>query len=370
MAGGYDSNGPGPARRLLAAHRAATDFYRGHLLDEPRATAYLDSRGIAPAVAVARPWTVGYAPRGWTGLRDHLRGIGFTDAELLAAGLITTGPRRGPIDAFRDRVVFPIRDSDGYVVAFIGRDLSGRPGTPKYRNTATTPIYRKSELLYGLAEQFGGGRRPDALLIVEGPADVVAVAGLSATGSVDAHRDPADRYCAVAPCGTALTAAQVALLASAVEPGTPVVCAFDADVAGAAATEQAYRLLRDWPGPVEAVVLPDGADPASVVAGGPAGALATLRRARVPLADLILDRRLAPHLARLEARLTELARLGRDPSSESRQLGVDAVHALAALLAEVADAEPLHAAQLLARMSVRLDLNPLTVFEAVYPPSP
>ncbi|GAA5187032.1 hypothetical protein GCM10023322_34470 [Rugosimonospora acidiphila] len=356
-------------QRLLAAHRAAHDFYRHRLIGQPRATAYLESRGIPAACAQALPWTIGYAPPGWTDLRERLRATGFTNAELAAAGLITTARDGRLIDAFRDRVVFPIRDGDGNVVAFIGRDLSGRPGIPKYRNTVTTAIYRKSELLYGLAEQFDGGTRPAAVMLVEGPADVVAVArARSSLARSSSARDLAAwHYCAVAPCGTALTAAQVALLASAVEPGTPLICAFDPDPAGAIATDRAYRLLRDWPGPVEAMVFPPGSDPAALVAAGPADALALFGRVRVPLVDVVLRHRLAPHLARLRERLAELARLGRDPASESAALRLDAARALAPLLAEVAEQEPLHAARLFAEVTAGLGVNPLTMFEAVYP---
>ncbi len=141
---------PDPAR-LIAAHQAANDFYRSYLLDEPKALAYLRSRGIVAATAHAEPWTIGYAPPGWTQLRDHLSARGFTSTELLAAGLVTTARSGSLIDVFRDRVTFPIRDPAGQVVAFTGRDLSGRPDTPKYRNTTTTAIYRKSATLYGIA---------------------------------------------------------------------------------------------------------------------------------------------------------------------------------------------------------------------------
>jgi len=352
-------------RRLLAAHHLATELYRAHLPDEPRALAYLHSRGIIAATASAPPWTIGYAPSGWTLLRDHLYGHGFTEAELLAAGLVTTSRDGHVIDTFRDRVMFPIRNPAGQVVAFTGRDLSGRAGVPKYRNTTTTAIYRKSELLYGLAEQFDTHTKPAAVMLVEGPVDVVAVARMrTALG----HNDYPDPFYAVAPCGTALTAQQVTLLASVVPPGTPVVSAFDADTAGAKAIDKSYTLLRDWPGPVDAMALPAGADPASLVASGPANALAEFHQARTPLVDLLVEHRLAPHLTRLHTRLEELARFDRDPSTESLAIRLDAARAVADLLAEVAQHDRHHAARLAVQVATRLRLDPLTMFEVIYPP--
>ncbi|WP_327009726.1 toprim domain-containing protein [Dactylosporangium sp. NBC_01737] len=356
---------PPDAGRLIAAHQVANEFYRSHLLDEPRALAYLRSRSIIAANASNPPWTIGYAPHGWTILRDHLRANGFTDDELLHAGLITTARNGNRIDVFRDRVMFPIRNADGNIVAFTGRDLSGRDGTPKYRNTTTTAIYHKSELLYGLAEQLDGTTQPAAVMLVEGPADVVAVARLRHTLPDTLYPDP---YYAVAPCGTALTAEQVALLAAAVRPGTPIVAAFDADDAGQAAIDKSYQLLRAWPGPVDAIVLQGRADPASLVAAGPATAVGTFAHLRRPLVDVVLDHRLRPHLARLDTRLEELARIGRDPSSESLLIRLNAVRAVAPFIGEVAQDNPDLAARLSVDLAVRLQVEPLTVLETIYPP--
>ncbi len=322
-------------------------------------------RGIIAATAHSEPWTIGYAPPGWTQLRDHLYAHGFPDAELLAGGLVTTARNGRVIDTFRDRVMFPIRNRDGQVVAFTGRDLSGRVDVPKYRNTTTTVIYRKSELLYGLAEQLGGDVQPAAVMLVEGPADVVAVARLRISIPAADYPDP---YAAVAPCGTALTAAQVALLASVVPPGTPVVVAFDADAAGAKAIDKSYALLHDWPGPVQAIALPAGSDPAALVAAGPAQALARFTEARTGLVDIVVEQRLVPYLTRLDTRLQELARFDRDPTTEAAMIRLDAVHAVASLLDDAARRDSDHGAQLMIEVARRLGLEPLTVIETVYPP--
>jgi DNA primase catalytic core len=334
-------------RRLIAAHAAANEFYRARIQAEARALIYLRSRGIVAATAHREPWTLGYAPSGWTHLRDHLREAGYADAELLAAGLVSTAGNGNLIDVFRNRVTFPIRNPDGDIVAFTGRDLSGRANTPKYKNTTTTAVYSKKHTLYGLAEQLGGDAQPAAVMLVEGPADVLALARLRQSVGEDDYRQP---YVAVAPCGTALTAEQVARLADTVPPGTPLVVAFDPDTAGRAAIEKSYELLRGWSGPVDAIALPAGTDPAALVAHGRASAVQVLEQARQPLPDLLVDQRLD------RFRLDEIpGRLG-------------ALHAAAPLVADVAARDTDHAARLSAYLATRLDLNPLTVHEVVCPP--
>jgi DNA primase catalytic core len=325
--------------RLLAAHAAATRFYRAHLPGHLPALAYLHSRGVSVSVAAGPPWFTGYAPAGRAPLRDALRADGFDDRELFDAGLVTTTRRGGVVDTFRDRVMFPVRDRAGRVVGFTGRDLSGRPGRPKYRNTMTTAIYRKKELLFGLAEQ-----QPlsGVVLVVEGPTDVLAVACLR-------QWLPAPPYLAVSPCGTALTAGQVALLREVVPDGTPLVLAFDADTAGQGAVDRAYRLLRDWPGPVDALALPTGTDPAGVIARYRHAAVPILEVARRSLVEVVADHRLRRfRLDEVEGRIT-------------------ALRVVAPLVAEVAERDTRRAAALSAHLAARLRLDPLTVFEAAYP---
>ena len=330
------------ASRLLAAHAAASEFYRARLAGHLPALAYLHSRGVSEAVAGAAPWLVGYAPAGPQVLHDALRAAGFGDRELFDAGLVTTTRRGAVVDAFRDRVMFPVRDRAGRVVGFTGRDLSGRPGRPKYRNTVTTAIYRKKELLFGLAEQLPAAAVPDAVLVVEGPTDVLALACLR-------QWLPAPPHVAVSPCGTALTAGQVALLREVVPAGTPIVVAFDADGAGEGAADRAYRLLRDWPGPVDALALPSGTDPAGLVARFRHAAVPVLEAARRPLVEVIAD-----HVIE-RFRLDEV---------EGR---VTALRVVAPLVAEVAERDVRKAAALSAHLVRRLRLDPLTVYEAAYP---
>ncbi len=323
--------------RLLAAHAAATEFYRAQLPGHLPALAYLHSRGVS--TSVARSWSVGYAPAGWMQLRDALRADGFDHRELFDAGLVTTTRRGGLVDVFRDRVMFPVRDRAGRVVGFTGRDLSGRARRPKYRNTMTTAIYRKKQLLYGLAEQLP---LAGAVLVVEGPTDVLALACLR-------QWLPAPPHVAVSPCGTALTADQVALLRAVAPAGTPIVVAFDADTAGQGAADRAYRLLRDWSGPVEALALPAGTDPAAVVARFRQAAAPILDVARRPLVEVVADHRIQRfRLDEAEGRIT-------------------ALRVVARLVADVAERDVRAAAALSAHLARRLHLDPLTVYEAVYP---
>ncbi|MDP9792950.1 DNA primase catalytic core [Catenuloplanes nepalensis] len=330
-----------PPGRLIAAHEEAAGFYGRQLPGALPALRYLNSRDIIAATAHRAPWTLGYAPGGWTALRDHLHERGYTDAELLAAGLVTTARTGNVIDIFRERVMFPIRRTDdGAVIAFTGRDVSDWPGAPKYRNTVTTPIYRKRDHLYGLAELTARDLPPAAVFVVEGPADVVALARLGTSTGPCA---------AVAPCGTALTAEQVAALREAVPAGTPLVLALDADYAGRTATDRAYELLRDWPGPLEAVALPAATDPAELVVRGRDAAEHFLEHHRQPLADLLISQRLTRH------------RLDEVPGQ------IAALRHVAPLVADTAARDTAHASALCADLAERLRLDPLTVLEAVYP---
>src|SRR5450759_4065924 len=187
------------------------------------------------AAAAVTGYQLGYAPPGWTALVDHLRARGYTDAQLLDAG-VGLRTRRGGV--FRDRLMFPVRDAGGdRVVGFLGRALTESDDTPKYLNSPATALYRKGDVLYGLGAEpsrqaLAAGARP---VLVEGPLDAIAV---TAGG--------ASRYVGVAPCGTALTAAQVAALDTAAGPMAErgVLVAFDNDPGGRQASLRAYELLR------------------------------------------------------------------------------------------------------------------------------
>lgn len=245
-------------KRLIGAVDVAARYYREMLLADvcagPRR--YLTTRGVAHVLDRDSVWTVGYAPTGWTNLVQHLRAAGYDDEESTAAGLTTRCRRGAVIDRFRDRVVVPIRDHlDGHVIAFTGR---AAPGTgadvPKYINTPTTALYRKSDELLGLHEQrvaLAGGTQP---VLVEGAFDVLALAAPST-------RRP---LAPVSPCGSSLSALQLAALVTTATH-REVLIAFDNDPAGLAATLKAHQLAAASGVAVTIMALPQGSDPANAV---------------------------------------------------------------------------------------------------------
>ncbi len=160
-------------RRLTDAHRAAAEFYAEQLAgpEAARGRDFLSARGFEPADA--RKFGVGYSPSDWDALVRHLRGRGFTDAELLSGGLASEG-RRGLIDKFRGRLMWPIADLTGEVIAFGARKLADDSDGPKYLNTPETVLFKKSSVLYGadLAKREIAQRRQ--AVVVEGYTDVMA----------------------------------------------------------------------------------------------------------------------------------------------------------------------------------------------------
>lgn len=280
-------------RRLIAAVEAAVTYYRGQLARADGPRAYLTERGLGVVVQREWPWRIGYAPPGWSSLTHHLRAAGFTDEELAGAGL-STGTRGNPgrlIDVFRDRIVFPVRDPAGHAVALLGRAGLGAGGdVPKYVNSAETAIYEKGRLLFGVAEQ---QERLDARwtpVLVEGPADVLAVwLSYSRSGRAGAV--------AVAPCGTTLTDNQAAILRELPGAAGGIVAAFDADPAGRDAVGRAWRLLRQQrpPGPLLAAELSAGADPADLLLrpNGRAQLRNALQRRARPMLDAVVEHRFA-----------------------------------------------------------------------------
>ena len=160
-------------RRLIEAHRAAAEYYAERLdgSDAAPARAFLAERGFE--LADIQRFGVGYSPKAWEDLTRHLRGRGFTDSELIAAGLSREG-NRGARDRFRGRLMWPIRDLSGDVIAFGARKLDPDDDGPKYLNTPETSLFRKSTVLYGadLAKREIAQRRQ--AVIVEGYTDVMA----------------------------------------------------------------------------------------------------------------------------------------------------------------------------------------------------
>lgn len=201
--------------RLRGANEAAARYFHNQLLHAPEAEharAYVAKRQITPEATFN--FLLGYAPAGYEALKRHLEGQGYTTAELLEAGLMVEGDR-GPYDRFRDRLMFPIRDVDGRVVAFGARALRDDQ-QPKYLNSSQSPIFDKSGTLYALDKARNAIRQSHVAVIVEGYMDALT-----------AHEHGYANV--VASMGTALTEKQVSQLGRTVDR---IVLALDADAAG------------------------------------------------------------------------------------------------------------------------------------------
>jgi len=230
----------------------ATKYFQDYLTKKTEASAYLTDRGVT--AETIEKWRIGYAPgppeHGWRELKNALEAQKFTSPELLKAGL-AKGADAGkePYDLFRDRIMFPIFDSAGKVVAYSGRILTKDSEAPKYVNSPETELFSKSDILYGYDKAKQGIRTMDFSLIVEGQFDVVMAhqAGYSNT---------------VAVSGTALTEHHVMLLQRL---SNRVVLALDSDRAGIAAVKRAADVMLARGMDVKVAHMPDGEDPADMI---------------------------------------------------------------------------------------------------------
>ncbi len=237
--------------RLRALLERATAHYERRLWDDragAAARAYLDERGLG--ADVCRRFRVGYALPGWERLRDAARRQGFTEQELLDAGLVVTGRRGGVYDRFRDRIVFPLADDRGRTLGFGARTLTDEK--PKYLNSPETALYHKSEALFGLHNAKAAAGRDDRVYVVEGYTDVLALvqAGIENV---------------VASMGTALTEQQLKRLGRL---SRELYLCFDADAAGVGAMSRALNLARRLGLSLHVVRMPEGLDPADYVLSG------------------------------------------------------------------------------------------------------
>ncbi len=241
--------------RWYAVLKDATDFFAKQLESETDAKAYLEKRGVTEETI--RTWQIGYAPGppkgGWREVKEYLEAKGYTKDELLKTGLIkTTEGGKEPFDVFRDRIMFPMNDTSGRVVAFSGRLLGQNDKAPKYVNSPETELYKKSDLLFGYDKAKHGIRTLDFSLIVEGQFDVVMSHQAGYTN-------------AVAVSGTALTLHHVQLLERL---SNRVVLALDADRAGIAAMKRAADVMLKRGLDVKVAEVPEGKDPADLVLEG------------------------------------------------------------------------------------------------------
>ncbi|MDP3971962.1 MAG: DNA primase [Candidatus Nanopelagicales bacterium] len=285
----YEEGGAAPNRqqgertRLVEAHRLAAAFYSENLAspDAQAGRDFLTERGFT--LADAEHFGVGFAPAGWDGLTGRLRSAGFADQEILTSGLAVAG-KRGPYDRFRGRLVWPIREASGDVIGFGARRVLPDDDGPKYLNTPETPIYRKSQLLYGVDLARKSIARQRQAVVVEGYTDVMAV-----------HLSGIET--AVATCGTAFGADHVRILRRLLmdqdEARGEVIFTFDGDAAGQRAALKAFDLDQRFVTQTFVAIEPDGLDPCDLRRLRGAEAVRDLVARRVPLFEFAIRSTLA-----------------------------------------------------------------------------
>jgi DNA primase len=299
----YEDGGTGPSReevgkrqRLLDAHKIADEFFRAQLLTPGAAEGrnFLDGRGFDRAAA--EHFGVGYAPQGWDALLKHLRGRGFTDAELKLTGMFSEG-NRGIYDRFRGRLIWPIRDIAGDTIGFGARKLFEDDQGPKYLNTPETTLYKKSQVLYGIDIAKRNIAKERQLVVVEGYTDVMAchLAGVTT---------------AVATCGTAFGTEHIKVarrLLSDDGSGGEVIFTFDGDAAGQKAALRAFEEDQRFTAQTYVAVEPSGADPCDLRQLKGDAAVRELISTRKPLFEFAIRATLRRHnLDTVEGRVAAL----------------------------------------------------------------
>lgn len=250
------SNAPdqGQKARIFEANQAASKYFQEQLGSDAASTGrdFLKSRGFDKAAA--ETFGVGFAPKGWNNLVDHLKTLGFTEDELIAASLASRG-ERGLYDKFRGRLIWPIRDTSNQVIGFGARKLFEDDQGPKYLNTSETPVYHKSAVLYGIDLAKKEISRSQKVVVVEGYTDVMAchLAGVKT---------------AVATCGTAFGDDHIRILnrmlAANVDNPAEVIFTFDPDEAGQKAAMRAFADADKFHANSFIAVGPDGLDPSDL----------------------------------------------------------------------------------------------------------
>lgn len=241
---GFDDSLSKRRRRILEMNREAARFYHSVLLSPEGKVGYDYYIGRALSAATINHFGLGFAPNQWDALLKHMRAKGYQPAELVDAGLARKG-QKGYYDNFRNRVMTPIIDVRGNVIAFGGRVLDD--SKPKYINTGDTLVYKKTNELFAL--NFAKDSKEDALILCEGYMDVIAMHQAGFTN-------------AVAGCGTALTTEQVRLISRYTKE---VILTYDADEAGQKALQKAMTLFDQTDVKVRIPALVGGKDPDEII---------------------------------------------------------------------------------------------------------
>jgi len=260
-------------KRLITLHADAAGWFHQHLLRNPAAQAardYLKSRAIN--LEIAKSWQLGYAPDSWDALILFLREKRYSEEDIVESGLVSTKEDEqaggGPAHhyaRFRDRVMFPIRNDYGEVIAFSGRVLDANARTAKYVNSPETPIFTKGRVLYGLDKSKRALIEADAAIVCEGQLDLISAyeAGIQNV---------------IAPQGTAFTQDQARVLQRFVKK---VILCFDSDRAGQEAVSRSLPALLERDLDVRVAALPEGEDPDSMIrTQGPDAFRAAIAQAR------------------------------------------------------------------------------------------
>lgn len=276
--GGYNpSQQRGERIRLIEAHQAAAQFYAEQLggSEAEIGRRFLAERGFDQSAA--EHFGVGYSPAGWDHLTRHLRGKGFSDKELITSGLAQESRGGRPIDRFRGRLMWPIKDIGGEVVGFGARRLREDDNGPKYLNTPETPVYRKSQVLYGIDLAKKDIAKSSRAVVVEGYTDVMAchLAGVTT---------------AIATCGTAFGTEHIKILRRLLmdNGSARVIFTFDGDSAGQKAALRAFEDDQKFAAETYIAIAPDDMDPCDLRLAKGEEAVRELVEPRVPLFEFAL----------------------------------------------------------------------------------
>jgi DNA primase len=307
---------PNPRHRLIEAHRLAQQFYAGHLEgpDGMAGRQFLGERGFDKEAAAT--FGLGFAPRDGDALYKHLRQKEFTDAELVAAGLVAQG-QRGHYDRFRGRLLWPIRESNGETIGFGARRIFDDDRIEaKYLNTPETSIYKKSQVLYGIDLARREIARSSQAVVVEGYTDVMAchLSGVST---------------AVATCGTAFGEEHGRVLRRLLhdheEFRGEVIFTFDGDEAGQKAALRAFGGDQQFVGQTYVAIEPEGMDPCDLRLKSGDAAVRELVARRIPLYRFVLSNVVSRYdLDRADGRVDALREAAKLVSSIRDRSKVDA----------------------------------------------
>lgn len=280
--------------RTFEANQLASAFFTQQLgsPEAKQARETLISRGFD--ADSMQNFGIGYAPKGWSNLSEHLKAKGFTEEELVVAGLVSKG-ERGVYDRFRGRLIWPIRDANNQVLGFGARHLYEDDKGPKYLNTSETPVYHKSRVLYGLDIAKKAIAKKRQVVVVEGYTDVMAC-----------HLAGVDT--AVATCGTAFGEEHIKvlnrLLIGSGDAPAEVIFTFDPDAAGTKAALKVYGDSEKFNALTFVATGPDGLDPSDLRQQRGDTAVVQMLDSKIPLFEFVIRHRIEQFdLVQLESRI-------------------------------------------------------------------